>query len=160
MSLSKTLLALLLLVGLAVFGLIQWQHRSPQALPLERLANVGGAQASALAAAPTLSLAMPLANDPRQVAAPKSFATPASSADPALAARYEAALREIEVDGCNRNASFVVRLKGERRPHMVRDGDAVELANGLRVTLRLRGYPACQIVLYDGKTAIGEVAGF
>jgi hypothetical protein len=168
-SLLKTLLLIGVLVAASIYGLIKLREKGTATsilggndAPPARLSGepaitsankAEGREASAPAGAIALS------DDPRRVAAPKSFVQP-EALDPDLVKRYQVALEDIELDGCNANGSFAIRLRGAREPHLLRNGGLVDMPNGLHLTLRSHGYPSCKVVLYDGKNAIGEVAGF
>lgn len=163
MSLWKTVFALFIIVLLATGGLVMLRNQGAK-LPIEQqLAAASSVVSPTLAAASSADGAqsgvIALANDPRR-AAPPVAAPEVAKLDPETAKRYANALDEVEIDGCNANGTFAVRLRGEKRPRMVRSGQEVTLPGGVTVTMKSRGYPSCRVELYDGKLAIGQVAGF
>jgi hypothetical protein len=148
---------------LATAGLVMFRNQGAK-LPLQRQLEAASSAVSPTLAAASSADAAPsgviaLANDPRRVAPPVT-APAVAQLDPETAKRYADALDEVEIDGCNANGTFAVRLRGEKRPRMVHSGQEVTLPGGVTVTMRSRAYPNCRVVLYDGKLAIGEVAGF
>ena len=163
MSLWKTFLGLFVIVLLATAGLVMYRNQGGKSPLQQQLAAASSVVSPTLAAATSADAApsgvIALANDPRRVAAPVT-APDLAKLDPESAKRYANALDEVEIDGCNANGTFAVRLRGEKRPRMVRSGQEVTLPGGVSVTMRSRGYPNCRVMLYDGKLAIGEVAGF
>ncbi len=166
MSLLKTVVVLAILVLLAVFGLTMMRSHGIK-LPLQQQSDtIKGmtAGSSVLAAPAAISSSndtgvIALSNDPRRAPAPVAAGS-SVPLDAETARRYAEALDDIEVDACNANGTVAVRVRGERAPHMVRNGQSVKLPHDFEVTLRLRGYPNCRVMLYDGRVAIGEVAGF
>jgi hypothetical protein len=173
MSLLKTFLGIAVLVGLCA-GIFIFMRDRGIATPLQHSIQMSNPSTGTLSgtglgtAPPTVPPATPpsasdaviaLANDPRRTAPTVALVDPAKL-DPETAKRYQTALDDVELDGCNSNGTLAVRVRGERLPHIVRSGQILQLPGGLAVTLRQRGYPACRVTLYDGKTAIGEVAGF
>jgi hypothetical protein len=162
MSLGKTFAIIFIIVVLAVAGLLVYRDQGAKSPLQSQLAAAGSALATTTAAPSSGDAAqgvIALANDPRRVAPPVT-APGVAKLDPATAKRYADALEQVEVDGCNANGTFAVRLQGEKRPRMVRSGQEVALPGGLTVTMRSRGYPNCRVMLYDGKVALGEIAGF
>ncbi len=163
MSLWKTFAIIFIIVVVAVAGLLYYRDQGARTPLQSQLAAASSAVSPSAAATssaePASGGVIALANDPRRVAAPVT-APDVAKLDPATAKRYADALEEVEVDGCNANGTFAVRLRGEKRPRMVRSGQEVTLPGGLAVTMRSRGYPSCRVMLYDGKLALGEVAGF
>jgi hypothetical protein len=167
MSLFKTLLVICALVCCSIYGLMKLREKGTTTSILASSPSPAAA-VGRISGEPALSSATPggsagaaiaLSNDPRRTAPAQQFAQPATL-DPERVKRYQDALEQFELDGCNRNGTFAVRLKNDRRPRMMHSGDSVELPGGLTVSLRMHGYPNCKVDVYDGKIAIGEVAGF
>ena len=163
MSLWKTFSIFFIIVVAAVACLVMYRKQGA-ATPFEQQMAAASSAVSPTLASVSSSDAAPsgviaLANDPRHVAPPVA-APEVAKLDPETAKRYADALDEVEIDGCNANGTFAVRLRGEKRPRMLRSGQEVTLPGGVTVTMRARGYPNCRVMLYDGKLALGEVAGF
>jgi hypothetical protein len=165
MSFVKTVLGIAVVVGICIGIFITMRDHGVKT-PLEtsmQMSNPAGSVASSSSAqtppAAPASAAIALANDPRRTAPNVNLVDP-NKIDPEMAKRYANALDAVELDGCNANGTVAVRVRGERIPHIVRSGQSLQMPDGLTLTVRPRGYPACRIMLYDGKTAIGEVAGF
>jgi hypothetical protein len=166
MSIFRTFLFLVVVVVAGIYGLAKFREKAPARAALVEAPIAAGtrlsgepAVSSVSAAAASAAGAIALANDPRRTAPPTEYAQSATL-DPERVKLYQAALDEIELDGCNGNGTFAVRLRGEKRPRMLRSGAVVELPDGLKVTLRMHGYPNCKVQVADGKNAIGEIAGF
>jgi len=165
MNLLKTFLFLVVVVAAGIYGLTKFREKAPSRMALDQPPVAAGTRlsgepaiTSATAATSSSGGVIALANDPRRTAPPTEYAQPATL-DPERVKLYQAALEEIELDGCNSNGTFAVRLRGERRPRMLHSGALVELPDGLKVTLRAHGYPNCKVQVSDGKNAIGEIAG-
>lgn len=74
--------------------------------------------------------------------------------------RYEAALSELEIEGCNRNGSFSYQMRGQRAPRTMRSGESIHFHNGLVLVAHVAGFPSCRVTLSDGGHAVAELSSF
>jgi hypothetical protein len=101
-----------------------------------------------------------LSSDPAtHTPTPKMYDTKAAI-DPERRKRYQDALGELDVQGCNGNGTFSYQLSGRRTPRTLRSGEAITFSNGLVLTARMAGFPNCRITLSDGTFLVAELSSF